>query len=90
MMIEFDHMKKEESAHEQVVTGIVIASEWDKEGNVIDIVIHSNKEEVFEVIKNEIHKCLLNLIRSKVVVRGRVGRLLNGRERIHVHTFELI
>ena len=41
MGIEFDRMNKEKTIHDQVVTGIVIANDWDEEGNVIDIVIHS-------------------------------------------------
>ena len=51
---------------------------------------HYNKEEIFQIIKNELHEELLNSTRSEVIAKGRVSQLLSGHKLLHITMFELI
>ena len=58
------------------ITGIIIPSNWDENGNVIQIAIYTNKEEVYLVEHNRQERELLKHIKRRVEVKGKKSDIL--------------
>jgi hypothetical protein len=71
-----------------VVTGVVIPTDWDDEGNVIGIAISSHDETEYFVDKKGKGPDLLPLIRKEVEVSG-VVREEENRKVIIVRKFSI-
>lgn len=69
------------------ITGIIMTHNWDEDGNVIQIALYTNKEEVYPIEHNQKEKELLNYIGSKVSVKGEMLRKNNGEQSIIVKNF---
>jgi hypothetical protein len=72
------------------VEGLVIANQWDENGKIIGIAIHTNKEEVYLVAPNRIERELLRHLKLKVGVKGKIMQRPDGSKLIHVKSFKPI
>ena len=70
--------------------GIIIPAKWDDKGDITGVTIQTNDERVYLVEHNRTGDELLNFIRKKVEVRGRVRERLDGNTLISVQSYEII
>jgi hypothetical protein len=56
------------------VAGIIMPHNWDDNGQVSQIAIYTNKEEVYLVEHNKKEKELLKYIKKRVAVKGKILR----------------
>lgn len=80
-------MKKTSLPSESVVTGIVIANQWDKDGNIVGLSIYTDNEDVFWVTKNRLYWDLLHSVQKKIIAKGKISRLPENRNRLYVNSF---
>jgi hypothetical protein len=69
------------------VTGIIMPHNWDDNGQVTEIAIYTNKEEVYLVRHNQKAKELLNYINKRVDVKGKILRGNDGNQFIVVKNY---
>ena len=79
-------MKKKRPAPQNDITGIILANQWDENGNVIGVSIYTDGEEIYVVAQNKRIKELVNLIQTKVRVKGKIKEGLDGDNLIYVKT----
>ncbi len=83
-------MKKIKPAPQNDITGIILANQWDENGNVIGISIYTDREEIYVVAQNKRIKELANLIQAKVRVKGKIKERLDGKKFVYVETVRTI
>lgn len=72
------------------VIGIIIADQWDVNGNVTGVAIYSDDEEVYRVDPNQCIKDLLDAIQKKVKATGEIVPLSGGRKGIHIKHIQVV
>ena len=72
------------------ITGIIMPHNWDENGSVIQIAIHTNKEEVYLVERNQNEKKLLKHIHKRVAVKGKILLGNDGNQFIVVKNFVVL
>ena len=82
----FNEMKKKRPAPQNDITGIILANQWDENGNVIGVSIYTDGEEIYVVAQNKRIKELVNLIQTKVRVKGKIKEGLDSDNLIYVKT----
>ena len=65
-------MKKNRSASQNNIAGIILANKWDENGNVIGVSVYTDQEEIYIVAQNRLIKELLSLIQTKVRMEGKI------------------
>jgi hypothetical protein len=83
-------MKKAKTTVEHPVTGIIIANEWDMNGNVTNIAIYADNEEIYLVGKKASVEDLLAAVQKRVRIIGKISKLSNGRKGIDIKSFKVI
>ena len=83
-------MGKRKAISRNGVEGLIIPNKWDKNGNIIGIAIHTDKEEVYVVAHNRMEVELLNQLHIKVRIKGKTMQRLDGNKLIHVKNFQRI
>ena len=83
-------MGKKKAISMNGVEGLIIANQWDENGKIIGIAIHTNKEEVYLVAHNRMERELMSHLQLKVGVKGKIMERLDGSKLIHVKSFEPI
>ena len=83
-------MKKNRSAPQNDITGIILADQWDENGKVIGIAVHIDQEEIYIVAQNKRIKELANLIQTKARMEGKIKEGLDGKKFIYVETVRTI
>ena len=68
------------------ITGIILANQWDENGNVIGVSFYTDREEIYIVAQNKRIKELVGLIQKKVRVEGKIKEGLGGKKFVHVKT----
>jgi hypothetical protein len=56
------------------ITGIIMPHNWDDNGQVTQIAIYTNKEEIYVVEHNQKEKELMNYINKRVAIKGKLLR----------------
>ncbi|MGD8520866.1 MAG: hypothetical protein PVF56_06940 [Desulfobacterales bacterium] len=79
-------MKKKRPAQQNDITGIILANQWDENGNVIGVSVYTDREEIYIVAQNKRAKELANLIQTKVSVKGKIKKELDGEKIVYVET----
>jgi hypothetical protein len=59
-------MKKKEPSPQMDITRIILANQWDENGNVIGVSVYTNQEQIYIIAQNKRIKELTNLIQTKV------------------------
>jgi hypothetical protein len=77
-------MKKKRPVRQNDITGIILANQWDENGNVIGVSVYTDREEIYIVAQTKQIKELVNLIQTKVRVEGKIKERLNGKKFIYV------
>jgi hypothetical protein len=72
------------------VEGLLIPNNWDENGKIIGIALHTNKEEVYLIAHNRMESELLSHLNLKVSVKGKIMERLDGNKLIHVRSFKPI
>ncbi|MEJ2167282.1 MAG: hypothetical protein P8X90_17275 [Desulfobacterales bacterium] len=80
-------MKKSQNPE---ITGIVMPNNWDKNGNVIQVAIYTNAEEVYLVEHNHLGRELLSHINRRVGVKGKKSERLDGNRYITVQKYVVL
>ena len=83
-------MKKKKPAPQKGITGIVLANQWDENGNVIGISVYTDREDVYKVAPNKLVKELTKFIQRKVRVEGQVKERSNGQKSVYIETVRTI
>lgn len=81
-------MSKKKAISMNGVEGLIIANQWDDNGKIIGIAIHTNQEEVYLVAHNRIERELLRHLQLKVGVKGKIMECPDGSKLIEVKSFE--
>ena len=68
------------------ITGIILANQWDENGNVIGVSVYTDREEIYIVAQTKQIKEFVNFIQTKVRVEGKVKECLNGEKYVYVET----
>jgi hypothetical protein len=79
-------MKKKKTAPQNDITGIILANQWDENGNVTGVSVYTDQEEVYIVAQNKRILDWTNLIQTKVRVEGKIQEGLDGKKLFHVKT----
>ena len=75
---------------DHILTGILLANDWDEDGKPIGVVIYSVEEEVYGVAYANPALKLLDYIQMKVTVRGYVRMSTNGEKVIHINSLKVL
>ena len=73
-----------------IITGIIIPNNWDENGRIIGIALYTNTEEIYAVEQSGLIRDLMNLVRKKVEVKGKISEHPEGKKSIAVHNFVVI
>ena len=79
-------MKKKRPAPQNDITGIILANQWDENGNVIGVSFYTDREEIYIVAQNKRIKELVSLIQTKVRVEGKIKEGSDGKKLVYVKT----
>jgi len=69
------------------IEGIIIPSDWDKEGNIKGVSLHTSDEIEYRVEPNGVGKELLAHIHHKVKITGKIRERLDGRLYISIRSY---
>ena len=83
-------MEKKRPVRQNDITGIILANQWDENGNVIGVSVYTDREEVYIVAQNERMNELVNLIQTKVRVDGKINEGLDGQKLVYVKTVKTL
>ena len=77
-------------SYTELVSGIVVPSQWDKTGKIVGITIQSFNEIEYIVERNKAGLDFNRLLQKKVEAVGSVKERLDGKKIISVKEFKLI
>ena len=83
-------MRRVKTTNGYAVIGMIIADQWDMNGNVTGVAIYSDDEEVYRVDPTQGIEDLLNAIQKKVKVTGEIVPLSDGRKVIHIKHLQVV
>ena len=72
-----------------VISGIVIPVQWDANGRVITVTIHTKDEKVFWIEHTKIGNELLTLGHAEVEVTGKIRERIDGKTSIGIKTYKI-
>lgn len=81
--------KKKEGAH-SILTGVVLPSKWDKEGRVMRISLNTQDENEYIIDYSGKGKELLNHLRKRIEVEGKILQRIGGAFYIKVNGYNFI
>jgi hypothetical protein len=70
------------------IEGIIIPSNWDEDGNIKGVSLHTSDEKEYRVEHGGVGRELLAHIHQKVEASGKIRERLDGRLYINVHSFQ--
>ena len=70
-----------------IIEGIVIPSNWDEQGNINQVSLHTSDETEYRVEYGGVGEELLAHIHSKVEATGKIRERLDGHLYINVRSF---
>ena len=83
-------MKMKRPAQQNNITGIILANQWDENGNIIGVSLYTDREEIYIAAQNKRIKELVNLIQTKVRVEGKLKVGSDGHKLVYVETVRTI
>ena len=78
-------MKKLEQ--QTVITGIIMPSNWDDRGRIIEIALYTDTEEVYTVERNRLTGELMNFLHRSVEINGKISQHPSGNKTIAAQDF---
>lgn len=70
--------------------GIIIPSDWDRNGNITGITLHTHDEKSYVIESSRFGNELYKHIRQNVIVNGKIRQRLDGHSLIRVINYEVI
>ena len=70
-----------------VVTGIIMPSNWDETGRIIEIALYTNTEDVYTVEQNRLTQELIKLMHKKVEIEGKIRKHLDEKKSIAAQNY---
>lgn len=87
LMIFLTHVKLSNKIQTMIsVEGIIIPSQWDKQGNIVELAIATRNEEEYLIADKDQVTKLKPLLRKEAHVRG-ILQTKDGKKLIHVTEF---
>jgi len=83
-------MKKKRPVRQNDITGIILANQWDENGNVIGVSVYTDREEIYIVAQNKGIQDWENLIHTKVRVEGKIKEGLDGKKFVYAERVKTI
>ncbi len=83
-------MGKGSSERQASITGIVTATDWDEDGNVIAVALSTPHEEEYLIKKDPVGEELFDLFGAEVLVTGIVDEDKCGNKTITVKRYKLL
>jgi hypothetical protein len=83
-------MTEPEVGKKTTITGIVVAYDWDDDGNVISVAISTPLEDEYVVRRGASGEDLMELLGSKVVATGIVSSGTDWTKMIAVERYEIL
>ena len=83
-------MKDPKTTIQQVITGILLPSQFDSEGNITGLAVYANTEDIYDVVQASLDRRLFDLLQKKIRVMGEILEVSKGRRSLSVRSFELI
>jgi len=90
LLQKFSQMKKKSPTPQNDITGIILANQWDEIGNVIEVCLYTDREEIYIVAQNKRIRELVNLIQTKVRVEGKIKEGADGKKTVYVETVKTV
>jgi hypothetical protein len=81
-------MKTEKKTDAYSVTGLIIASEWNIDGNVAGVSVYADDEEIYLVKKRGSIQNLIEAVQKRVKIVGQITTLTNGSKCIDVQSIQ--
>jgi hypothetical protein len=72
------------------ITGIILANQWDENGNIIGVSLYTDREEIYIVSQNKRINDLIGLVQAKVRVEGRIEEGADGLKSVYVETLKTL
>lgn len=79
--------KDKKKSNLPLICGIIIPAQWDENGNVIGVTIHTDDEKVYIVEHTKRGEELLNHVNQKVEARGKIRDRVDGSMLISVGSY---
>lgn len=79
--------KDKKKSNLPVICGNIIPAQWDENGNVIGVTIHTNDEKVYIVEHTKTGEKLLNHVNQMVEARGKIRERMDGSLLISVGSY---
>jgi hypothetical protein len=67
----------------------VVPNNWDSDGNIIGIGLHTHDEKIYVIEPSRVGYELLQHVRQRVKVHGKVRQRLDGSTLIRIINFEV-
>ena len=75
---------------ETTLNGIIIAARMDEQYNAVSIMIATDDEEDYTIVKNDIGKELFYYLSTRVKLTGTVKENFDGTKRVIVKKYDII
>ena len=72
------------------IKGLVIPEQWNHDGEIVGVTIHTRHEEIFHVAHNDIGRELLAFVQQEVEAVGRIDERINGTTLITVKSYRVV
>ena len=82
--------KQNKKANKLAVEGIIIPANWDDNGRITDVTIHTDDEQIYFVEQTGAGQELSNLIHEKVKAKGKIRERLDGHRHIAVQSYQKV
>jgi hypothetical protein len=70
-----------------VITGIIMANNWDEKGKAVEIALYTNNEEVYALEDNNLTQELINLLQKEVEIKGKIRIQPDGNRSISAQNY---
>jgi hypothetical protein len=81
---------KHPKVSKNAITGVVVASRWNREGHVNGVSIRGSDSREYIVKLNDCGKELLAQIDARVRILGKITDRLDGRQILHIEKYDIL
>jgi len=79
-----------ELSRKQVITGIIMPNSWDEQGNIVEVALYTDKEEVYPLEDSRLTRALMDLVQKQVEVKCKIQNRADGSPSIAVHDYRVV
>ena len=71
-----------EFSQEIVITGILMPHNWDENGQITEIALYTNTEDLYTVEQNSLTQELIKFMHTRVEIKGKIRKHPDGNRSI--------